>query len=117
MSRVLKVAEAIKVEVSDIIQRHLKDPRVGFVTITHVELTADLRFARIYFSVYGDDKEKSETTDGIKSSLRFIRRELGHRLRLKFVPEIVFKLDESVEHSIRIQEVINQINKGKKNAE
>lgn len=109
MSRQEKVAEEIKREVSLIIQEKLHDPRLGFTTITHVELTPDLRFARIFFSVYGDEKQWKDTQAGLEHASGFIRRTLGERLSLRFVPEIVFKNDHSSEYSIIIERQLEQI--------
>lgn len=109
MSRVDKVAEEIRREASKIVQEELRDPRLGFTTITRVELTPDLRFARIFFSVYGHEKQWEDTLDALESASGFIRRELGHRLALRFVPEVVFKSDHSAEHSIRIEQELEAI--------
>ena len=113
MSRVDKVAEEIKRETSVILQEELRDPRLGFTTITHVQLTPDLRFARIYFSVYGNDEQWQETQAGLDHAVGFIRRLLGERLNLRFVPEIVFKSDHSCEYSILIEQQIENIKQEK----
>jgi len=109
MSRRDKVAEAIKKEVSLIIHDELKDPRLGFVTITGVELSQDLRYAKICFSVLGKEGDHKKTKLALDSALGFIRRLIAQRIRLMFVPEIVFKEDRSSEYSVRIQEVLNEI--------
>ena len=95
MSRADRVAEEIKHEVGNILLEEVRDPRLGFTTITRVELTPDLRFARIFFSVYGDEKQWKDTQDALEHAAGFIRRVLGQRLNLRFVPEIVFKIDHS----------------------
>ena len=109
MSRRDKVAEAIKKEVSLIIHDELKDPRLGFVTITGVELSQDLRYAKICFSVLGKEDDHKKTKLALDSALGFIRRLIAQRIRLMFVPEIVFKEDRSSEYSVRIEEVLNEI--------
>lgn len=109
MSRSDKVAEEIKQEVSRIIQEELRDPRVGFITITRVELTPDLRFARIFFSVYGNVDQWKDTEGVLKHACGFIRRSLGDRMNLRFVPEIVFQGDHSSEYSIAIEKQLEQI--------
>ena len=114
MSRAEKVAQEIKREVSLIIQEELRDPRLGFTTITHVVLTPDLRFARIGFSVYGDEKQWQDTQAGLQNAAGFIRRLLGERLELRFVPEIVFKGDHSSEFSIAIETEIEKIHQERK---
>lgn len=109
MARVDKVAEAIKQEVSIIIHDKLKDPRLGFVTITGVEVSADLRSAKIFFSVLGKDEDHKKTKDALDSALGFIRGLVSKRINLKFAPEIIFREDRSSEYSVRIQEVLDQI--------
>ncbi len=109
MNRKDKVAEEIRREVSLIIQEELRDPRLGFITITRVELTPDLRFARIFFSVYGDEKQWQDTQAGLDHANGFIRRMLGERLGLRFVPEIAFRTDHSSEYSVLIESQLAEI--------
>jgi ribosome-binding factor A len=109
MSRKEKVQDAIQKEVSSIIQNELKDPRLGFVTITAVEMTQDLRYAKIFYSVLGKDEEHKKSQKALDSALGFIRRLIAERIQLRFVPEIVFKEDKSSEYSVRIQEVLDEI--------
>ena len=109
MPRQEKVAEALREEVSIIIHDELKDPRLGFVTVTRAEITADLRQAKIFFSVLGQDQDYKKTKKALDSALGFIRRLIGQRIKLRFVPEIIFREDRSSEYSIRIQEVLDQI--------
>jgi len=109
MGRVDKVAEAVRQEVSIIIHDKLKDPRLGFVTITRVEMAPDLRLARVFFSVLGKDEEHKKTKQALDSSLGFIRKLVSERINLKFAPEILFKEDRSTEYSVRIEEVLNEI--------
>lgn len=109
MSRQDKVAEAIRQEVSVIIHDKLKDPRVGFVTITNVEITHDLRFAKIFFSVLGNEEAYKKTKLVLDSSLGFVRKLIAQRLNLRFAPEIAFYEDRSSEYSVRIEEILNQI--------
>ncbi len=113
MSRAEKVAHEIKREVGSILQSEVHDPRLGFTTITHVELTPDLRFARIFFSVYGNEEQWKATEDALKHAAGFIRRLLGERLGLRFVPEIVFKSDHSSEYSIAVEETLQEITQQK----
>ncbi len=110
MSRSEKVAEEIRREVGMILQKEVHDPRLGFTTITRVELTPDLRFARIFFSVYGSEGQWKLTQDALGHASGFIRRLLGDRLNLRFVPEIAFKPDHSAEYSIIIEEKLSEIN-------
>lgn len=116
MSRSDKVAQAIKREVSSIIHDEMKDPRLGFVTITRVELTDDLRFAKIFFSVLGEEEARKKTAEALDSALGFIRRLVSERIKLRFSPEMVFKADRSSEYSMHIEEILNEL-KGRENDE
>jgi len=97
-----KLGEQIAAEVSDLLRTRVKDPRVGFASITHVEVSGDLRHAKISVSVMGDDDEKRNTMDALRHATGFIRHELAGRLTLRFMPEIIFKLDTSIEQGTRI---------------
>lgn len=104
--RLERVAEAIKEEVAQILQRELKDPRVGFVTVTRVKVSPDLSHATVYFSLLGQGAAREKTEAGLKSAQGYIRRLLGDRLRLRVTPELDFKIDASVEESIRISKLL-----------
>lgn len=109
MSRMQRIAEAIRQEASMVIHDKLKDPRLGFVTVTRVEVTADLRLARIYFSVLGNVEDYKKTKEALDSGSGFIRRLVAQRLNLRIAPEIMFFEDRSSEYSVRIQEVLDEI--------
>ncbi|MFA5287483.1 MAG: 30S ribosome-binding factor RbfA [Candidatus Omnitrophota bacterium] len=109
MSRQEKIAEAIRQEASVIIHDKLNDPRLGFVTITNVEITHDLRFAKIFFSVLGNEVAYKKTKAALNSSLGFVRKLIAQRLALRFAPEIAFYDDRSTEYSVRIEEVLNEL--------
>lgn len=109
MARRDRVTEAIRKEVSLIIHEELKDPRLGFVTVIKVELTPDLRFAKVFYSVLGKEEEHKKTKKALDSALGFIRRLIAQRINLRFAPEIVFKEDRSGEYSVRIEEVLNEL--------
>jgi ribosome-binding factor A len=109
MARYEKVAEALKKEISNIIHDELNDPRLGFVTVINVELTQDLRCAKVFFSVLGKDQEYKKTKEALDSALGFIRRLIAQRIRLRFTPEITFKEDRSGEYSIKVQQVLEEI--------
>lgn len=110
--RVGRVGEQIKKELSVILQSEFKDPRLGFVTVTGVDVTNDLSQARVYLSVLGDEEEKMETLRALAKGTGYLRSELGRRIRLRHVPELIFKLDASVEYGSRIEELLQQINSG-----
>ena len=107
--RVEKVQELMKQEVSQIILRELKDPRIGFVTVTSVECTGDLREAKIYVSLMGNEQQVKDCWAGLTSSLGYIRREIGKRIRLRFTPEISLAIDKSLDYSAHIQELLLKI--------
>jgi ribosome-binding factor A len=109
MARYEKVAETLKKEISNIIHYELKDPRRGFITVTRVELSQDLRFAKVFFSVLGKEDERQKSKVALDSALGFIRRLIAQRVKLQFVPEIVFKEDRSSEYSVRIEEILEEI--------
>ena len=107
--RVEKLQELMKQEISEIILRELKDPRIGFVTVTAVQCTGDLREAKVYVSIMGSEQQIADSWKGLQSSLGFIRREIGHRIRLRFTPELTFELDKSLDYSAHIHELLLQI--------
>jgi ribosome-binding factor A len=104
-----KVTRALKKEISSIIHDELKDPRLGFITITRVEMTADLRYAKVFFSVLGKEEECKKTKEALDSALGYIRRLIAKRIRLRFAPEIMFKEDRSIEYSIQIEKLLNEL--------
>lgn len=110
--RVGRVGEQIKKELSQILQAELKDPRIGFVTVTGVEISNDLSQAKVYLSVLGSDEQKEETLHALSKGQGFIRSELGRRVRLRHTPELVFKFDTSIEYGSRIEELLQNLNRG-----
>lgn len=109
MSRAEKVSQAIKKEISSIIRDELKDPRIGFITITKVEVTADLRYAKIFFSVLGQDQDYKKTKQALDSASGFIRKLIAGRIRLRLAPEIIFKEDRSCEYSFQMKKILHEI--------
>jgi len=109
-----RVQEAIRQEVSKILHDEIRDPRLGFLTITGVELTNDLRFARIYFSVLGDDKVKKLALKGLNSARGYIKGLLGDRIKLRYMPDIEFKVDETLARTQHIYDLFEQIKKERK---
>lgn len=109
--RANRVAEQMKKELGGIISQKLKDPRIGFVTVTDVEVTGDLQQATIFISVLGNESEKEATLAGLMKAKGFIRTEIGQRIRLRKTPEIEFAFDDSVEYGNRIESLLRQVNK------
>jgi ribosome-binding factor A len=101
-----KVGELIQVEISSLLLRRIKDPRIGMVTLTRVKVTDDLRIARVFYSVIGGDQEKKSSREGLESATGFIRRELGRRLRLRYTPELIFTFDDSLEYGNHIEQLL-----------
>jgi ribosome-binding factor A len=108
-----RVADLIKMEIADILIKKLKDPRVGFVTVTGVDVTDDLRYAKIYISVMEDEGARKKTLAGLNSASSFIRSELGRRLVMRRIPELAFKIDNSLEQAAHIFEVLDKIKEDK----
>jgi ribosome-binding factor A len=105
-----QVGAQVREEIMGIIRRELKDPRIGFVSITGVRMSPDLRSARVRISVLGDEEQQQATLKGLKSARGLIRHELGRTLQnLKFSPELRFELDPSIEYSVRISKMLREI--------
>jgi len=99
----------MKQEIADILMRKLKDPRVGFVTVTGVDVAKDLRNATVYVSIYGSDADKEASLKGLRSAAAFIRSELGKRMRMRYLPELLFRFDATVERGAHIMELLREI--------
>ena len=106
-----RIAEAIKKEVADLICQEVKDPRVGFVTITRVEVTRDLSYAKIFVSVMGSEEQRQETLQALQKVAGFLRSEVGRRIKVRHAPELIFKLDTSLDHGTRIMKLLHEVNK------
>lgn len=107
--RATRVSNVVKKEISEILSKKVKDPRVKLITITDVAMTPDLRLARVYFSFMGEGNEKDDVLKGLSSASGFIRRELGKRLGLRYTPDIVFEYDSSLEYASRIDRILREI--------
>ncbi len=107
-----RVGEQLKKELSEIISQKIKDPRVGFVTVTEVEVTGDLSLATVYVTVLGNDKERRETLAGLEKAKGFMKTEVGQRMKLRIVPELKFVYDESIDYGNKIERMIADLNKG-----
>lgn len=109
--RAQRLREEIKREASDIIQRRMKDPRIGFTTVTDVEVTSDLRHVKIFVSVLGDEETRAQTIEGLERAKGFIRTELGRAIRLRHTPEIHFEYDDSLEQGARVLQLLSDMGK------
>ena len=103
-----RLAEEIREEVARIVAGGLKDPRIGFVTVIRVELTADLRTARVHVGVLGAAAEREKTLAGLRQAAGFVRRELGRRIRVRHVPELVFRYDEGLDATDRVAHLLEE---------
>ncbi|HEY3276496.1 MAG TPA: 30S ribosome-binding factor RbfA [Syntrophorhabdaceae bacterium] len=106
--RKLRVQDQIREEVSSMIQRDIKDPGIGFVTIMEVKMSEDLKVAKIFCSVYGDDETKQKTLEALKRSKGYIRFLLGKRIKLRYTPELIFVLDKTFETAMKIDEILKK---------
>ena len=104
-----RIQELIYEGISKIVQRGLNDPRIGFATITKVELSDNLKHAKIFVSVMGSEQEKADTLEGLKSAKGFIRNTLGKNLYLKFLPELEFRRDDNADHVEKISRILNEL--------
>lgn len=109
--RAERVGEQMKQEIMDIVNNKVKDPRVGFLTITDVELTNDLSHAKVYLTVLGSNKEVDNTFKALEKAKGFIKSELGSRMRLRIIPDLTFEYDESIEYGNKIERMIQDLHK------
>ncbi|PIQ88268.1 MAG: ribosome-binding factor A [Candidatus Omnitrophica bacterium CG11_big_fil_rev_8_21_14_0_20_42_13] len=109
MKRKDRVRELVREEAGKIMQEELNDPRLGFITITRVEMTDDLRYAKIYYSVLGTPKQEKDTILAMNSASGFIRKLIAERIGLRFAPDISLKLDKSAKEAMRLDEIFKDI--------
>lgn len=107
--RAFRLAESIKIEVSRIIRDEIKDPRLGFVTVTDVEVADDIRYAKVFVSVMGNEDEVKNSMDVLTRASGYVRSEIGKVLRLRYMPEISFKYDKSIEHGAHISKLLREV--------
>ncbi|HHY62998.1 MAG TPA: 30S ribosome-binding factor RbfA [Firmicutes bacterium] len=112
-----RVKAAIRQEVSNILQRDLKDPRLGFATVTDVDISGDLQHVKIYVSILGEEESRTETMKALESAKGYIRSEIGRRVPLRLTPEITFEYDESIERGARILKLIEEVQSGRNDEE
>jgi ribosome-binding factor A len=111
--RLERVSELIRSEVSDLLLRGIRDPRVaGLVTVTGVEVSGDLRLCKVFVSVVGSDQERARTLQGLRSARTWVRREVAHRVKLRSSPEIDFLLDDSLERGTRVLSLMKELGLG-----
>ena len=104
--RLEQLAELMRAELSELLLREVKDPRLGFVTITHIKLSADLAHARVHVSTLGDEQQQRESLAALRSAAGFLRRELGQRIRIRTIPQLDFRLDHTMAEAEKVQRTL-----------
>ncbi|MEO0811368.1 MAG: 30S ribosome-binding factor RbfA [Myxococcota bacterium] len=112
-----RLGQLLQQEIASLLVNEVKDPRVGFATVTEVRTAADLTLARVFVSILGDDAQRDATLEGLHKARGYLRRELAHRLRLRQMPELQFELDTTLDTADRLESVFKAINEGKTEAE
>lgn len=108
--RIDRIEEQLRMELSEIIEREIHDPRIGLTTVTAVKVSPDLRHGRVFITVLGDDNQRKKALEGLRSAGSFVRRSLSKRLHhMRRIPELTFDYDESVEQGMRIEQLLDQI--------
>jgi ribosome-binding factor A len=107
--RPTRVGEQIRKDLTELLAREVHDPGIGFITLTRVNVTSDLQQARVYYTVLGDDKSKRDSKRALERAVPFLRRQLGHRLRLRRVPDLQFFYDESIEQHDRVERILQEL--------
>ena len=109
LTRHERVQRQVLRETTSILKEDLKDPRIGFVTVTGVQLSPDLATAKVFVSIMGSHSQQEETFHVLKNAERFVRAQIGHRIRLRHTPEVIFMRDDSIEHVDRIFQILDEI--------
>jgi ribosome-binding factor A len=104
-----RLGDQLRVELSELLAREVHDPGIGFITLTRVQVTPDLLLARVYYTSMGDEAARKQTAKGLRRALPFLRRQIAGRLRLRRVPEIEFRFDESVGYQDRVERILQEI--------
>lgn len=105
-----RINEEMRKELSIIIRTTIKDPRLSaMVSVTQVEVTKDLRYAKVYVSIFGSEEEKSNTLAALKNSSGFMRKEIGHSMNLRYTPELIIEIDNSIEHGMHMEKIFKSI--------
>lgn len=113
VSRSERVRKSLIREISDLLQKGIKDPRIsGIVSVTDVDVSNDCRHAKVFISVYGSEEERNNTMIALDSSSGFIRSEISKRIKMRFAPEVSFKFDDSLERGARVTDLLNKISQG-----
>ncbi len=104
-----RVSDLLKLEISQMLLKEVKDPHIGFMTITGVEVSKDLHVANVFYTILGDEKQVSESAQALSRVSHFIKRQLGKRLRMRYIPDIVFRYDHSLEYGAKIDNILGHL--------
>jgi len=104
-----RVSDHLKLEISQMLLKEVKDPHIGFMTITGVEVSKDLHVANVFYTILGDEKQVSESAQALSRVSHFIKRQLGKRLRMRYIPDIVFRYDHSLEYGAKIDNILGHL--------
>ena len=108
-SRATRVADLLKEEISGMLCKEVKDPHIGFITITDVEVSKDLKHAQIFYTILGDEQQAEESANALNRVSSFIKKQLGKRLRMRYIPEIIFKYDHSLAYGTKIDHILDSL--------
>ena len=108
-NRADRVSDLLKVEISQMLLKEVKDPHIGFMTITGVEVSKDLHVANVFYTILGDEKQVSESAQALSRVSHFIKRQLGKRLRMRYIPDIIFRYDHSLEYGAKIDNILGHL--------
>ena len=108
-SRATRVADLLKEEISQMLCKEVQDPHIGFITITDVEVSRDLKHAQIFYTILGDEQQAEESADALSRVSSFIKKQLGRRLRLRYIPEISFRYDHSLAYGEKIDHILDSL--------
>jgi ribosome-binding factor A len=104
-----RVSDLLKAEISQMLLKEVKDPHIGFMTITGVEVSKDLHVANVFYTILGDEKQVSESAQALSRVSHFIKRQLGKRLRMRYIPDIIFRYDHSLEYGAKIDNILGHL--------
>jgi ribosome-binding factor A len=111
-----RINEEMRKEISSIIQNDVRDPRItAMISVTKVDVTKDLMYAKVYVSLFGKEESRTETFTALKSSIGFIRREVGHRIQLRHTPQLILELDNTIEQGMHINDILQKIKESSSN--
>jgi len=104
-----RVADLLKEEISQMLCKEVKDPHIGFITITDVEVSKDLHMAKVFYTILGDERQRSESSDALQRVASFMKRQLGKRLKMRYIPDILFRYDHSLDYGSKIDTLLDQL--------